>query len=198
MLPLGTELPDFELTNAVDDAAVRSGDAAGPKGLLVMFICNHCPYVKHVMPGLEHGRVRELCVQLGNAAIGAVVVTAVRADRPVHPVHRATVVAHESPQAPGVEGERVEETDWRASGDPVELDLAPATLQLAHERAHELVTAARRRRNQLVEDGDVGPSPPRCEPVDLRTRAARDRGSRAPPDDDGCTHHGSRPHDAGP
>jgi len=49
MLPLGTPLPDFTLTNAVDGTSVRSVDAAAQaKGLLVMFICNHCPYVIHI------------------------------------------------------------------------------------------------------------------------------------------------------
>jgi thiol-disulfide isomerase/thioredoxin len=52
MLPLGTPLPDFTLKNALDGQPVAARQAAGPNGLLVMFICNHCPYVKHVMPEL--------------------------------------------------------------------------------------------------------------------------------------------------
>lgn len=55
MLPLGTKLPEFELVNAVDGKTVSSRDAMGEKGLLVMFICNHCPFVRHVLP--EIGRV---------------------------------------------------------------------------------------------------------------------------------------------
>lgn len=55
MLPLGTKLPDFELVNAVDDRTVSARDAMGSRGLLVMFICNHCPYVRHVLP--ELGRI---------------------------------------------------------------------------------------------------------------------------------------------
>jgi peroxiredoxin len=47
MLPLGTALPSFSLTNTVTGLAVRSEDFAG-KPVLVMFICNHCPYVVHV------------------------------------------------------------------------------------------------------------------------------------------------------
>ena len=47
MLPLGTPAPDFELPN-VDGRLVPLADAAGPRGTLVMFICNHCPFVKHV------------------------------------------------------------------------------------------------------------------------------------------------------
>ena len=47
MLPLGTVAPDFELPN-VDGRMVDYAAAAGLKGTVVMFICNHCPFVKHV------------------------------------------------------------------------------------------------------------------------------------------------------
>lgn len=47
MLELGTEAPDFALPN-VDGKTVRRDDLRGAKGLLVVFICNHCPYVKHI------------------------------------------------------------------------------------------------------------------------------------------------------
>ena len=48
MFPLGTAAPDFELPDVVSGQTVRLGDFASEKGLLVMFICRHCPYVKHV------------------------------------------------------------------------------------------------------------------------------------------------------
>ncbi len=51
MLPLGTKAPDFSLPN-VDGKAVSLADMAGAPALLVMFICNHCPFVKHVAGGL--------------------------------------------------------------------------------------------------------------------------------------------------
>jgi peroxiredoxin len=47
MLPLGTEAPDFELLN-IDGRMVKRDDFRGAKALLVMFICNHCPFVKHI------------------------------------------------------------------------------------------------------------------------------------------------------
>lgn len=47
MLPLGTQAPDFSLPDT-DGKTVSRKDFDGKKGLLVMFICNHCPYVKHV------------------------------------------------------------------------------------------------------------------------------------------------------
>ncbi len=51
MLPLGTEAPNFSLPDC-DGQMVSREDFRGRQGLLVMFICNHCPYVKHVAPEL--------------------------------------------------------------------------------------------------------------------------------------------------
>lgn len=48
MLPLGTKAPNFALRNVVDGVTVSRDDYRDRTGLLVMFICNHCPYVKHV------------------------------------------------------------------------------------------------------------------------------------------------------
>jgi peroxiredoxin len=47
MLPLGSVAPGFSLP-AATGGKVRLEDFAGSAGLLVMFLCNHCPYVKHV------------------------------------------------------------------------------------------------------------------------------------------------------
>jgi thiol-disulfide isomerase/thioredoxin len=53
MLALGTPLPSFSLKNAVDETLVSSSAGLGGKrGLFVAFICNHCPYVKHMLPEL--------------------------------------------------------------------------------------------------------------------------------------------------
>lgn len=51
MLPLGTAAPDFSLLNT-EGKLKRRDDSKGAKGLLVLFICNHCPYVKHINEGL--------------------------------------------------------------------------------------------------------------------------------------------------
>jgi hypothetical protein len=49
MLALGTALPAIRLTNAVDGSEIDVGKlAAGARGVLVAFICNHCPYVVHL------------------------------------------------------------------------------------------------------------------------------------------------------
>jgi peroxiredoxin len=50
MLPLGTGAPDFQLPDTNGNQVSRA-DFKG-KPLLVMFICNHCPYVKHIRAGL--------------------------------------------------------------------------------------------------------------------------------------------------
>ena len=50
MLPLGTAAPDFRLPDT-DGKTVALSDFKG-KPLLVMFICNHCPFVKHIRAGL--------------------------------------------------------------------------------------------------------------------------------------------------
>lgn len=52
MLALGTTVPDFELPDVVSGRMIHPGQFAGEKGLLVMFICRHCPYVVHVQQEL--------------------------------------------------------------------------------------------------------------------------------------------------
>ncbi len=47
MLPLGSPAPAFSLPDA-DGATHSLDDAAGSRAYLMMFICNHCPFVKHV------------------------------------------------------------------------------------------------------------------------------------------------------
>ena len=48
MLSLGTIAPDFVLPDVVTGNTVRRDDFRGNKALLVLFICTHCPYVKHI------------------------------------------------------------------------------------------------------------------------------------------------------
>ena len=52
MKSLGSPLPDFRLPDVVTGALVSQDIAAGPCGLLAMFICRHCPFVKHVQEEL--------------------------------------------------------------------------------------------------------------------------------------------------
>jgi len=71
MLPLGTAMPPFTLTDTVSGRSISDRDVAGAKGTLVMFICNHCPFVKHVLPELE-----KLVVEYGAKGIGVVAINA--------------------------------------------------------------------------------------------------------------------------
>ena len=48
MLPLGTKAPDFKLPDVVSGDTLSLNELKGEKGTVIMFICNHCPYVKHV------------------------------------------------------------------------------------------------------------------------------------------------------
>ena len=50
MLELGTKAPDFQLPDTVSGKSVSIDDIAGEQGTVVMFLCNHCPYVIHVNP----------------------------------------------------------------------------------------------------------------------------------------------------
>ena len=51
MLPLGTQAPEFSLPDT-NGNRVFLDDFAGKPALVVMFICNHCPFVKHLRAGL--------------------------------------------------------------------------------------------------------------------------------------------------
>lgn len=51
MLPLGTKAPSFKLPDT-DGNQVTLDSKAGAKGYLVIFMCNHCPYVKHIRSAL--------------------------------------------------------------------------------------------------------------------------------------------------
>ena len=51
MLPLGTKAPSFSLPDPAGKI-VSLADFTGKPALLIVFMCNHCPYVKHVAAGL--------------------------------------------------------------------------------------------------------------------------------------------------
>jgi peroxiredoxin len=82
MLPLGTIAPDFALADVVTGTTVRRDDFRGKKALLVLFICTHCPYVKHVEKGLAALGRDYAGKPLGIAAISSNDVTTHPADSP--------------------------------------------------------------------------------------------------------------------
>jgi len=71
MLKLGTTAPDFALMDVVSGKTVKRDDFRGKKALLVLFICAHCPYVKHIEKGLAALGKDYASKALGIAAISA-------------------------------------------------------------------------------------------------------------------------------
>lgn len=53
MLPLGTKAPDFTLPDTVSGKDLGLSEMASDKATVMMFICNHCPYVIHVNPEIK-------------------------------------------------------------------------------------------------------------------------------------------------
>lgn len=52
MLPLGSKAPDFNLLDTRTNQMVSLADYKSATATVIMFLCNHCPYVKHVQPKL--------------------------------------------------------------------------------------------------------------------------------------------------
>ena len=48
MLPLGTVAPYFALPDVISGSEINLDDIVKDNGMLIMFVCNHCPYVKHI------------------------------------------------------------------------------------------------------------------------------------------------------
>lgn len=51
-IELGSKAHHFALLDTISDKLVSLNDVASPKATVIMFICNHCPYVKHILPEL--------------------------------------------------------------------------------------------------------------------------------------------------
>jgi len=88
MLPLGSVAPDFDLPN-VDGRMVDYPTSAGEQGTVVMFICNHCPFVKHVADQLAALGRDYLPRGIGFAAISSNDVSTHPADSPEQMVAEA-------------------------------------------------------------------------------------------------------------
>jgi peroxiredoxin len=71
MLTLGTPAPSFQLPDVVSEQTISLDTFAGKKGLLVMFICQHCPFVKHVKHELAKIGQDYTSQDLGIVAISA-------------------------------------------------------------------------------------------------------------------------------
>ena len=71
MLPLGTKAPEFSLPDAVSGQTISLNNFTGSKALLVMFICQHCPFVKRVKTQLA-----KLGEDYGAQGVGIVAISA--------------------------------------------------------------------------------------------------------------------------
>jgi peroxiredoxin len=81
MQPLGTPAPDFALPDVVSGSTITLETFAGQEALLVMFICRHCPFVKHVQQELARIGRDYAARPLGIVAISA-------SDQQAHPEDR--------------------------------------------------------------------------------------------------------------
>lgn len=88
MMALGTKAPPFSLVN-VDGRIVSLADYEEKPILLVMFICNHCPYVKHIAPYLSLLGRDYLFKGVGIVAINSNDASAYPADSPEQMVHES-------------------------------------------------------------------------------------------------------------
>lgn len=82
MLSLGTPAPDFLLADVVSGRELSLSDISGENGTLVMFICNHCPYVKHVQEQLVELADHYMSEGVGVVAISSNDVEAYPEDSP--------------------------------------------------------------------------------------------------------------------
>ncbi|SPE28718.1 Alkyl hydroperoxide reductase/ Thiol specific antioxidant/ Mal allergen [Candidatus Sulfotelmatomonas gaucii] len=82
MLELGTVAPDFALTDVVTGKTIHRDDFRGKQGLLVLFICTHCPYVKHIEKSLGKLGADYAGKSIGIVAISSNDVTTHPADSP--------------------------------------------------------------------------------------------------------------------
>jgi peroxiredoxin len=88
MLPLGTKAPAFSLPN-VDGRVVSLADFDDAPALLVVFMCNHCPYVKHVAGELARLAAEYMEKGVAVAGISSNNVATHPADSPEQMVHEA-------------------------------------------------------------------------------------------------------------
>lgn len=96
MLELGTPAPDFRLPDPSGRVFARD-DFSRDEPLLVMFLCNHCPYVKHIRDGLARFGRDYADRGLGIVAINANDVSAYPDDRPEKMAEEARAAGYTFP-----------------------------------------------------------------------------------------------------
>ncbi|QLE02095.1 thioredoxin family protein [Galbibacter sp. BG1] len=76
MLPLGTKAPNFNLLDTVSGKKLKLSDVYGEKATVVMFICNHCPYVKHL-----NKEIAKLAKDYSDSEVGFVAISSNDAEK---------------------------------------------------------------------------------------------------------------------
>lgn len=84
MMPLGTPAPDFALPDTVSGQTTTFADVAGENGTVVLFICNHCPYVIHIIDEIVKVAERYQPQGIGFVAISSNDVSERPEDGPEH------------------------------------------------------------------------------------------------------------------
>jgi peroxiredoxin len=84
MLPLGSIAPDFKLPDVTTGEFISLSQFAGKKALLVTFMCEHCPFVKHVQDELARLGHDYVSQEVGIVAISANDVSNYPQDTPEH------------------------------------------------------------------------------------------------------------------
>jgi peroxiredoxin len=82
MMPLGTKAPIFDLPDTVSGKQLGYHELKGAKGLVIMFICNHCPYVIHIQKEMANIAKDFQSKGIGFVAISANDVDSYSADSP--------------------------------------------------------------------------------------------------------------------
>jgi len=88
-LPLGSHAPEFELPDSLGQIFTLD-DVRGPRGLMVMFVCNHCPFVVHLAPALSAFAKEAESLGIGIVAINSNDAVKYPADAPEKMVEFAT------------------------------------------------------------------------------------------------------------
>ena len=96
MLPLGTAAPDFKLMN-VDGREVALADFEGQPALLVIFMCNHCPFVIHIADELARLTSEYMARGVAVVGINSNDVSKHPADSPEQMVHEAESRGYQFP-----------------------------------------------------------------------------------------------------
>lgn len=97
MLPLGTVAPDFSLPNVVSGELVTLADFSDRQALLVIFMCCHCPFVKHVQDEFFKIQTDFIDQSLGILAISANDVAKYPLDSPEKLKEMAQTLKYEFP-----------------------------------------------------------------------------------------------------